>query len=80
MGKIYAQMGSFDEAHTAYRNALKIDPAYADAYLDLALLFARSGDFDKAIDTVGKLLEQDPANRRARELHQQLRQLKKTSR
>ena len=73
-------MGSFNEAETEYRNAMKIDPTYADAYLDLALLFARSGDIDKAIDTVGKLLERDPADRRARELDQRLRQLKKTSR
>ena len=73
LGSLLARIGGIEDALSAYRKAIRIDR-------DLALPFARTGDIEKAIDTVGKLLERDPADRRARELHQQLHELKKTLR
>lgn len=49
--------GSVDEAITAFREAIKIDPAYADAYFALANSYNRNGNLDEAITAIKKAIE-----------------------
>jgi Flp pilus assembly protein TadD len=42
-------------AIAAYQEALKIDPKYERAWRNLALVYARDGNYDKAIDALSKV-------------------------
>src|SRR5439155_10704104 len=45
-----------------FEAAAKVDPSNADAGQGLALLYIKKGDNEKAVETLHKLLEQDPEN------------------
>jgi tetratricopeptide (TPR) repeat protein len=49
-----------DEARKAYQHAIKIDPNFVDAYRHLALLYAKTNDFDRALDIYKKVLTKNP--------------------
>jgi len=49
-----------DEAIQYYKQALEIDPRYANAHCNLGTLFAAAGALDKAIAHYEKALEFDP--------------------
>src|SRR6266404_2053493 len=49
----------FDAKIQNYEKAIEIDPKYADAYLDLGMVFESKGDIDTAIIKFGKAIEND---------------------
>ena len=54
------ETGKYDEAITAYREALKIDPAFVDALHGLAAAADKSGDFENAIAAARRVTELTP--------------------
>ena len=48
------------EAITYYKKAINFDPDYCEAYINLAVAYAKSGENQKAIQTLKKVLEKDP--------------------
>ena len=52
--------GKYDEAITAYRDALKIDPSFVDALHGLAAAADKSGDFETAIAAARRVTEVTP--------------------
>ncbi len=51
-----------DEARKAYQHALQIDPNCTEASRHLGLLYAKTGDFDRAFDIYQKLLAKHKTN------------------
>ena len=43
LGNIYHDLGRFNEAQTCYRQALRLNPLYADAHFYLAVTFEKMG-------------------------------------
>lgn len=52
--------GKVEEAARSYRQALALDPDFADAYINLGNALDRLGKSDEAIATYQKALELDP--------------------
>ena len=52
--------GRLDDAIAAYREAIALDPSFADAIQGLALAYADKGMFDEAIEYGLKLVELTP--------------------
>jgi len=44
IGNLYDELGRLDDAQEHYRMALELNPQYADAHFNLALLCERQGD------------------------------------
>ena len=57
LGQQYLVELSYDTAVLEFTDAIKIDPMNADAYLGLAEAYEKSGDIDKAIETLEKGFE-----------------------
>ena len=62
LGNIYLDQGRYNEATTAYREALKVKADYIPAYQPLAYSLARLNRFPEAIDTLNQALQYDPNN------------------
>jgi tetratricopeptide (TPR) repeat protein len=56
---LYAE-GRHAEAVEAYRQALEIDPGFADALHGLTMAYAELGDFESAIATAKRITEVSP--------------------
>ena len=60
-GRAYVLSGETDEnlnaAKSDFEKALELDPSYVDAWLDLADIYIRLGDFDKAYEILREALE-----------------------
>jgi superkiller protein 3 len=52
--------GCLDEAIAAFKQALELDPVYADAYFALANAHNRKGNLDQAIAAIRRAIELDP--------------------
>ncbi|MFY9528938.1 MAG: tetratricopeptide repeat protein [Candidatus Acidiferrales bacterium] len=52
--------GKIEEAIAAYKQALEIDPRFADALHGLAQAFYTKNDFDAAIEAAQRILSLDP--------------------
>lgn len=52
--------GRSADAEREFRHAIQLDPALADAYLDLGLVLGREGKVAEAIETIKKSLELNP--------------------
>jgi Tfp pilus assembly protein PilF len=66
---VYAQIGRYGEAEQCLREALKINPAYANAHFNLAILGLKASKTDKPIkfaDEMERGLQGAPGNMRAR--------------
>jgi tetratricopeptide (TPR) repeat protein len=50
------------EAEPHFLKAIELDPARADTYLQLGLLYRRLGEPDKAVTRLRECLKWDPAN------------------
>ena len=57
-----AQLGLWREAITHWERAIKLDPAYAPAYNNLAIGYEQQGDFEKARNAYQKALELNQNN------------------
>ena len=60
LGLSYIQSGNYKEAEEELKHAIYLDPKFIDAYLDLAYLYAKQEEYDKAIVEWKKILEIDP--------------------
>ncbi len=56
------QQGRLDEAVSAYRNAIELHPAFADAYNNLGVALRRQGKLDEALDCHGRALALVPGH------------------
>ncbi len=50
----------YKEAIVSFEKAIKIEPAFADAYYNLGIIHQYLGNYDKALDAFEKNLEQNP--------------------
>jgi hypothetical protein len=60
LGTALAQQGDVVGASTQFISALKVDPKDYDAWFNLALLNAKAGRLDQAVDGLKKVLEINP--------------------
>jgi tetratricopeptide (TPR) repeat protein len=65
-GIVLMQSGRIPEAIAAYREALRVKPAYPDVHIDLGLALSRLGSLPEAIDQYQAALSQVPENLAAR--------------
>ena len=57
-----AQNGLWKEAAYRWEKAVEIDPAYAEAWNNLAIAYEQQGNFDRAAKAYEKAVELDPKN------------------
>ena len=57
-----AQNGLWNEALYRWQKAVEIDPAYAEAWNDLAIAYEHEGRFDEAKKAYEKAIALDPKN------------------
>ena len=67
LARIRMQQGEPEVAVTLYKQAIKLDPYFALAYLDLAHVYAAQKDSRSAVETLDNILKLDPGNDAARE-------------
>jgi tetratricopeptide (TPR) repeat protein len=60
LGNSYAQTGQWNQAITAYQEAIELDPSYQAAYANLGVVYYQQGQFDRAATQYEKALELDP--------------------
>lgn len=65
-GQNYLQEGKLGEAEIQFRNALRVDPAYAEAHYQLALLDLTNGRWQRASQELARVIELQPENAAAR--------------
>ena len=63
---------AYEFAEEAFLKAIKIDPGFIDARLYLSVLYAETGQIQRAQDQIRKILDIDPNHREARELLQKM--------
>jgi tetratricopeptide (TPR) repeat protein len=72
LGEKYLAEGNIAEALTTFSESLQLSPRDVRAHVGLAKALFENGDFAKAMETVKKALQRDPANREAQELLNEL--------
>ncbi len=65
-GQDYLQEGRLNEAEIQFRNALRLDPAYAEAHYQLALVDLRNRKWLGASQELARVIELQPENASAR--------------
>ena len=68
LGNIESGKGNYAEAANLLQAAVDSSPAYADAQVDLAIVYFRQGDSPKAKSLAESVLQKDPQVARARKL------------
>ena len=61
-GKVFIEEGDLKSAELELRNAIQIDPEYADAYLLLGETLLKLGNAQEAFQAYGKVEQLDPEN------------------
>ena len=61
-GQVYFQQGKLDEAAIEFRSALGVDPAFADAHYQLALVLLRKQQWSRANQELARVLDLQPEN------------------
>jgi tetratricopeptide (TPR) repeat protein len=64
-GQRYVEQGKFKEAVVEFTNAIKVDPSYAEAHLQLADAYLQLHDGDRAFRELSRTVELQPENYRA---------------
>lgn len=64
-GMALAAAGQLDEAEAAYRQALVLNPAYAEVHYELGIVLTRKGETDAAVAEFQKVLQLDRRHVRA---------------
>jgi len=59
-GLVYERQGKFDKAIIEYKNAIKVNPQFSEAYYQLGLLYRVKGDLNQAIADYSKVIELNP--------------------
>jgi tetratricopeptide (TPR) repeat protein len=80
LGNLDDEQGNFESARKHYLEAIRLNPRYADAYFNLALLCERNGDLLQAIGYWNTYLKLDSTSSWASAARKQLDRLKKTVR
>ena len=62
LGESLRLRGRVDEAAEAYRQAVEVDPEYAQAHVMLGVSLSTLGDIDGAVEAYRQALEIDPDN------------------
>lgn len=65
-GKKYLEKGKYNEALIQFKNALQMDPGYADAHYHLALTYLKLNYLENAYKELERVKELDPENLDAR--------------
>ena len=60
LGLSYMHSGRYKESEKELMYAIYLDPKFTEAYVDLAYLYAKQKEYDKAIIEWNKILEIDP--------------------
>ncbi len=60
LGSVMKAAGQFDEAFLCFEQAVRLDPAYAPAHLNLGVAYLRKGDADQAMGFLRRAVELDP--------------------
>ena len=63
LGITYIQLAMFDEAVTAFKEALRLDNSYSLAYYNLACLYGRTGDAENAVGYLRQAVALEPESR-----------------
>ena len=74
LGNLYFQVQNPAEAEYHYLEALKLDNTNIQANLNLAQLYMRTNQTDKAVPLIDKVLSMHPENKTALQLHQMILQ------
>ena len=64
-GYNYYESKKFNQAIDSYREAIRLNPRFADAYYWLARVYFETGDYQQAIQNYRKVLEIEPDNAKA---------------
>jgi len=64
-GYNYYEGKNYDRATDAYREAIRLNPSFVDAYYWLGRVYFETGDYNQAIQNYQEVLEQDPDNSKA---------------
>ena len=78
LGNLEEEQGDFEAARKHYLDAIRLNPRYADAYFNLALLCERNNQLLKAIGHWQTYLKLDSTSSWAGAARKQLDRLKKT--
>lgn len=60
LGSVMRAAGQFDEAFACFERAVRLDPAYAPAHLNLGVAYLRKGEADRAMGLLRRAVELDP--------------------
>lgn len=60
MGNVYRALGCYDEALTAYRRAIELDPQYAYPHNGIGSVYQLFGQHEKALSAYQKAVELAP--------------------
>jgi tetratricopeptide (TPR) repeat protein len=65
LGYAYDQVKSYEESIKSYQQAIRIDPAYTEAYFQLGVTYLHSGDLESAKEEYNTLqnLDQELADK-----------------
>ncbi|MEA3312132.1 MAG: tetratricopeptide repeat protein [candidate division WOR-3 bacterium] len=72
LGFVYAEEGQLSKAIPAFKQAIRVDPAFMDSYDNLAHLYIENKRFSDAVIVLRRALEVDPDYRPARRVLDQL--------
>jgi tetratricopeptide (TPR) repeat protein len=61
-GRVWEELGDWDRAIVAYREAVELDPADDTSRFNLARLLMRQGEMDPAIEVLESLVERSPGD------------------
>lgn len=59
-GAFYKRRGEFDKAFEIYRDILRLNPDYANAYFDIGMIYIDKDSLDKAYDNFDIAIKTDP--------------------
>jgi predicted O-linked N-acetylglucosamine transferase (SPINDLY family) len=61
LGLVHFELGRSEEAIAAFRRAIELKPAYAEAYADLAAVYGQQGHLEAGVEACRRAIAIDPA-------------------
>jgi Flp pilus assembly protein TadD len=71
---LYLRTGRRNEAVASFEDCIRVAPAFDQAYMNLARVYALEGSREKARSVLMELLKQHPEHAQARQALEQLQQ------
>ena len=65
-GNAFFDSNRFDQAITAYKKSLELDPDNANVWTDMGVMYRRNGQPEKAIEAFNKAIEIDAKHEKSR--------------